>query len=73
MLPEYWSERFYLLRNDDETGVSGTGIVATGVVLPSGKAIMEWLSEHTSVAIYESIEELEAIHGHNGRTVVKFY
>lgn len=61
---------FYLLRKEDVSGTSGTGIVARGVILESGKAVMEWLTLHTSVCIYNSIEDVELIHGHDGATEV---
>jgi len=61
---------FYLLRDEDETGISGTGIVATGFILPSGTAIMEWTSFHSSIAQYKNVEDITNIHGHGGRTKV---
>lgn len=61
---------FVLVREEDETGISGTGTVAEGVQFANGKCVMNWLSEHTSVAIYDDIATLEAIHGHNGKTKV---
>jgi hypothetical protein len=63
-------EEFFLQRNEDESGVSGTGIVARGVVFPSGKAVLEWLSFHSSVNIYPNLEAINHIHGHGGKTVV---
>ena len=60
--------RFCLQRDEDGTGTSGEGIVAYGAVLPSGKAILEWVTRLTSVAIYDSLAVLEQIHGHEGRT-----
>ena len=63
-------KEFYLQRNEDETGISGTGVVARGVVLPSGKAVLEWQTFHTSLALYNNIADVEAIHGHNGKTLV---
>lgn len=64
--------RFVLRRMEDETGVSGTGDVAEGVVFSDGTAAMRWRTAQTSTAIYSSIEALEAIHGHGGRTQVVF-
>ena len=61
---------FYLQRNEDVSGVSGTGIVAVGVVLPSGQAILEWQTQYHSLGIYDSLEALERIHGHDGATKV---
>lgn len=61
---------FYLLREEDISGTSGTGIVAIGSVLPSGKVVLEWCSFHTSVALYNNIQDVEIIHGHDGKTKV---
>lgn len=59
---------FYLKRNEDKSGVSGTGIVAVGVVLPSGRAVVEWLSFYSSVNTYQNLEHVKKIHGHEGKT-----
>ncbi len=61
---------FHLNRKEDHTGISGTGIVARGVIFPSGKCVMEWQTKHTSVAAYDSIDEVRAIHGHDGKTEI---
>ena len=61
---------FHLQRLEDETGVSGTGRVAEGVIFTNGWVAMAWLTAHTSIAFYPSLREVEAIHGHNGKTLV---
>ncbi len=61
---------FYLQRDVDASGVSGTGIVAVGVVMPSGTCILEWCTFHSSIAHYKNIADVEAIHGHEGSTRV---
>lgn len=63
-------KEFYLNRIEDESGVSGTGVVARGVIFPSGKAVLEWQTFHTSLCIYNNISDVESIHGHNGKTKV---
>ena len=63
-------KRFTLKRIEDESGVSGTGIVAEGVMFSNGKCALAWITKYQSIAVYESIEELENIHGHNGKTVI---
>ncbi len=63
---------FYLLRKEDISGVSGTGIVAYGAVLPSGKVVMEWCSFHSTMTIFNNLEDLVKIHGHGDATEVKF-
>ena len=61
---------FYLERVEDVSGTSGTGIVAYGAILASGACVLEWLTFHSSIAIYKNIEDVEKIHGHEGRTRV---
>ena len=65
-------KRFLLRRDEDESGVSGTGIVAEGVQFACGWCALSWLTTYQSCGIYPSIEELERIHGHDGRTKVIF-
>lgn len=66
-------KRFYLMRLEDSTGVSGTGIVASGVEWPDGKVAMRWLvGDHKSTAIYDRIASVLAIHGHQGKTELRW-
>lgn len=60
--------RFILVRDEDVSGVSGTGVVVQGCQFENGKAVMHWVSETSSVAVYENIEDIIKIHGHNGAT-----
>jgi hypothetical protein len=52
--------------------VSGTGVVAEGVQFTSGKCVLNWLSNVSAVNVYDTIEAVETIHGHEGSTVVVF-
>lgn len=63
-------KEFYLERIVDESGISGTGVVARGVVLPSGAVVLEWQTFHSSICIYKNIGDVEAIHGHGGKTIL---
>lgn len=63
---------FLLIRHEDETGVSGTGIVAEGIEFSNGKCSISWLTNVTSCAIYDNIEDVIHIHGHGGKTEVRF-
>lgn len=63
---------FNLVRDEDVSGISGTGKVAEGVVFSTGKAVLSWATQFKSVAVYDAIEELESIHGHNGRTHIEW-
>jgi len=61
---------FWLERVEDNSGVSGTGRVAEGVVFSNGWCALTWLTEYTSVTFYQSIADVEAIHGHKGNTKI---
>ena len=61
---------FYLQRKEDESGVSGTGRIAQGIVFDNGRVALTWLSDHPSVTVYDNIGEVRAIHGHEGKTEV---
>jgi hypothetical protein len=64
--------RFDLERDEDETGVSGTGRVATGVrVGPC--AIMRWLTPYWTVCFYPKWEWVDILHGHGGKTRIVWY
>jgi len=61
---------FVLRRTDDETGVSGTGSVAEGVEFSNGKCVLNWRTAKSSIAVYDNMKELEAIHCHGGKSHV---
>lgn len=75
--------RFNLVRHDDHTGLSGTGVVAQGVEFRDGTVTMRWLQDGVSetnkargvrptTVIFESVDAVEALHGHNGATTVEW-
>ena len=64
--------RFLLDRFEDVSGVSGTGFVAEGVQFTDGTVVLRWTVEYQSTAIYSSMDDLMAIHGHNGSTHVNW-
>lgn len=63
---------FHLQRDEDVSGMSGTGVVAEGIEFTDGVVALHWLGDWpTSVVFYEQgIEAVEHLHGHNGRTHV---
>ena len=74
-------QRFVLDRDVDETGVSGTGVVAEGVVFSDGVVSLRWIvppgnTGHgypTSVVFHDrGIDSVTAIHGHNGSTRIRY-
>jgi hypothetical protein len=61
---------FYLLRHEDVHNNSGEGVVAQGVIFDNGMCAMTWLSDVTTVTIFQQVTEVKKIHGHEGRTEV---
>lgn len=68
--------RFELRRTEDETGVSGTGTVAWGVLFPDGTAVTRWCGTQTDVrqtCVWASLDHVQKIHGHAGKTLLVFH
>lgn len=63
---------FELWRHKDETGISGTGVVAEGVQYADGSCVLRWTTAVRSTVFYSSMEDVVAIHGHGGKTEVVF-
>lgn len=61
---------FRVDRHEDETGVSGEGMVGYAVVFPppNDHAVFGWLTEPSSIYVYDSFPDLVEIHGHDGKT-----
>jgi hypothetical protein len=62
------ARRFQMQRDEDVTGVSGTGVVADGVQFPSGSVVIQWRGKHSSIVMWPDLSHVEVIHGHDGRT-----
>lgn len=63
---------FWLKRNEDVSGTSGVGIVAEGVIFSNGCCSLHWLSKYSTVTYFQSMDDLKAIHEHNGATEIVF-
>jgi len=72
--PQCKMRRFYLIRHEDSDPdqISGTGVIAEGVIFEDGMVAMRWKTRWKSTAIYDNIKDLLAIHGHSGKTELKF-
>lgn len=64
--------RFYIQREYDVSGVSGLGIVAMGVEFPDGRVVMRWIVPPSSTSFWDCVDEVVAIHGHEGSTKMVF-
>lgn len=63
---------FWLNRLRDVSGTSGVGIVAEGVQFSNGTCAITWKSRIKTVCIFQSLQEVEAIHGHDGATEIVY-
>jgi hypothetical protein len=62
--------RFILNRIKDVSGISGTGVVANGVLFDSGTVVVVWLGTYESVVVWPNMDGVEHVHGHNGSTEI---
>jgi len=65
---------FALRRTEDVTGVSGTGIVADGVLFPAAgksRAVVRWRGERGSTVVWDHLGHVKEIHGHDGATTIE--
>lgn len=67
---------YYLRRDEDVSGKSGCGRVAQVAEFDDGTAVLHWnlganSSQVASTEIFNSVADLLAIHGHNGRSVLE--
>lgn len=64
--------RFVLQRDEDETGISGTGIVAEGIEYSNGRVSFTWLTAQEATNNYGSMKTVEELHGHGGKTRIVY-
>ena len=57
-------QTFTVYRTEDETGVSGDGIVIEGVTLATGQCIVHWLypPPRGGIAIFDSMNDFIKVH-----------
>lgn len=64
--------RFYLMRKEDISGVSGTGMVAEGVEFQNGMCALSFSSAYPHANVYANLRAVREVHGHSGATEVVF-
>lgn len=64
--------RFHMVRDVDHTGISGTGVVAEGVLFSDGTVALRWLGKNSSTGIWQSMDKVLSVHGHGGATRIEF-
>jgi hypothetical protein len=71
---------FVLSREEDVTGISGTGIVAEGVEWSDGTVVLRWLKAGTArpdhvrptTVLHDDIDSVIGLHSHDGRTQIVY-
>lgn len=71
---------FWLIRETDVTGVSGTGTVAEGVEYTDGTVALRWLKAGTArpdhvrptTVLHDDLDSVIGLHSHDGKTRVVF-
>lgn len=53
---------FTIVRNGDETGISGVGPVADGIIFPSGRCVVEWRGATPCIQVWDSFEAFKKVH-----------
>lgn len=61
-----------LRRDEDPSGVSGTGTVAEIFEADDGAVAIRWRGDRPSWGLWADIRDLEAIHGHGGKSTVVY-
>jgi hypothetical protein len=62
--------KFSLYRHRDVSQVSGTGVVAEGVLFTDGSVAIRWLGYGASTAVWADLDTAMKVHGHDGATEV---
>jgi hypothetical protein len=63
---------FNMIRLEDVSNNSGTGLVAQGCVFDDGTVTMRWLSKNRSTVVFNSLSVLKKIHCHKGKTIIEY-
>lgn len=64
------ARRFLLIRTEDLSGISGTGVVAEGIAFSTGKIALAWIRPPFAIGIFDSVFDMMSVHGHQGKTNV---
>jgi hypothetical protein len=65
-------KRFMLNRLVGDTGCTGTGIIAEGIIFSNGVCVITWVVGTCSVVVYDNLDDMVKVHGHGGKTIVEW-
>jgi hypothetical protein len=64
--------RFHLIRLVDPSGISGTGLIAWGIVWPDSTVSLRWAGPYRSTVYWDDLSVLIKVHGHEGQTIIEW-
>ena len=70
--PEGYPRRWALVRLEDASGVSGTGVVAWGIEFPDGLCVYRWTTKPRTTQVAPTPQAIWKIHGHGGKTELRW-
>lgn len=65
-------QRWELYRLEDVSSMSGTGVVAEGIRFSDGSVTYRWTTEPSTQQSADRIEIVRKIHGHGGKTRIRW-
>lgn len=80
MIGRGWPAPFALVRTTDPSAVSGTGVVAAGIIWPDQRAAFRWTALRPpaghqaivqQVCLFDRASEILTVHGHQGATRIE--
>lgn len=63
---------FVIKRIEDNTGLSGTGIVADGVEFDDGQVVLKWRGEISTIVIHKNLENVKKLSCSHSKSEIVF-
>lgn len=63
---------FVIIRETDNTGISGIGIVADGVQFKNGKCVLCWRGKIQTIVIHENIKSVMQLSCSHSKSKIKW-
>ncbi len=59
---------YQMERDEDVSGLSGTGVVADVAEFSDGVVVLRWRGPYKSTVVFDDLATAIRVHGHDGRT-----
>jgi hypothetical protein len=64
--------RFLVIRNQEVSDIPNSDVIAEGTVFSDGMSVIRWLREPCSMSVFNTVDDVLAVHGHEGKTQLQF-